>query len=91
MNNQKNPILPGCRVLVFDPSLFIDDVKTPLSHTLKTAVVIKRYGYISKFIERKYGREAAKYPDCVDVIFDYNNKKSCGHFTSVVRKYRYKL
>ena len=40
---------PGTRVLVFDPSLFIDDVKTPLSTTMKPATVLRWYGKRSLF------------------------------------------
>ena len=79
-------ILPGSRVLVFDPRLFEDDIKTPLSHTTCPATVTRRYGFISEYIEREHGREAAKYPDCVDVIFDYDGRESRGHFTEGVKE-----
>lgn len=74
-------ILPGTRVKVFDPRLYIDDVKTPASHTFRTATVTRRYGFISEYIEREHGREAAKYPDCCDVIFDHDGRESKGYFT----------
>ena len=78
-------ILPGTRVTVFDPSLFIDDVKTPLSVTQQPATVIQRYGFISEYIEREHGRDAAKYPDCCDVIFDHDGRRSNGHFTCGIK------
>lgn len=36
-------------------------------------------------MEREFGREAAKYPDCVDVIFDHDGRLSKGHFTSYTK------
>jgi hypothetical protein len=70
-------ILPGARVLVFDPTLFKDDKTTPLSHTMKAATVVSRYGCRSL--------QFGKYPDCIDVLFDHRKEKvSKGHFTNGV-------
>ena len=64
--------IPGDRVLVFDPSLWIDDKKTPLSVTIKLATVVCHYG-LSK-----------EYPSLLDVVFDHSSKVSKGHFTTGV-------
>lgn len=64
--------IPGDRVLVFDPSLWIDDKKTPLNITIKPATVICHYG-LSK-----------EYSSLVDVLFDHRNIVSKGHFTTGV-------
>jgi len=72
-------ILPGSRVNVFDPLLYINDVKTPLSHTVRPATVVCRYG--------KYSMNARyRYPDLVDVKFDHRPRISHGHFTDCVEK-----
>ena len=81
----QNNILPGTRVMVFDAKLFIDDIKTPLSMTVQPATVIKRYGVVSEWMEKEYGREAARYPDLVDVIFDHDGRESRGHFTNGIQ------
>jgi hypothetical protein len=76
-------ILAGDRVMVHDPRLFIDDIKTPVSFTRRSATVIRRYGYYSETMaELCENKEAGKYPDCVDVVFDYDGRESKGHFTS---------
>ncbi len=62
----------GDRIKVFDPSLFIDDIKTPLSTTMQNCTVLKFY---TTKDNRHY---------LVDVRFDYNNKISCCHFTNLV-------
>ena len=94
MNNDSRNILPGCRVMVFDTSLYVDDIKTPPSMTIRKATVIRRYGY--KFIYLgnisyddfggKFGEpEEWLYPDCVDVVFDWSQKESKGHFTTGIQ------
>lgn len=83
MNNSDLQIMPGSRVLVFDSSLFIDDVTTPLSYTLRPATVIRRYGRLRK----DYGNDLilGPYPDLVDVVFDHREGVSKGHFTNSVQ------
>lgn len=67
-------IMPGDRVSVFDHRLFKDDKSTPLSTTIKSATVIRRYG--------KEYPVSGKHPDLVDVEFDYlPGQISKAHFT----------
>ena len=74
MEIKNREILPETRILLFDSSLFINDIITPLKITLKPATVIRRYGYKSKYF--------GNYPDLIDVIFDHKpNKISKAHFT----------
>lgn len=69
---------PGTRVRVFDPRLYVDDVKTPISHTMRPATVVRWYGYTSK----NFGR----YPELIDVRFDHRpDTISRGHFTEFLR------
>jgi signal peptidase I len=94
MNNDPRNILPGDRVVVFDPRLYVDDVRTPLSYTMRPAIVMRRYGM--KIVDRShieysdngrmYGEPVAwVYPDLVDVLFYHMpDKISCGHFTNSV-------
>ena len=81
-------IVEGSRVKVFDPSLFLDDIKTPLSITMKLATVVCRYGYRSEHVRYMSGPNegvGCTYPDCVDVIFDHRpDKVSKGHFTESI-------
>ena len=77
----KQEILPGARVRVFDPKLFIDDKSTPISFTIRKATVVCRYGKDSSDLG------LGKYDDLVDVIFDHRPKEiSHGHFTNAVIK-----
>ena len=69
---------PGTRVLVFDPSLFEDDVKTPLDTTMKPATVLRWYGKRSLFGGWEDG-------SLIDVDFDHRGE-SRGHFTEHIRK-----
>ena len=69
---------PGTRVMVFDPSLFIDDEKTPLSFTVRPATVLRWYGRWSTF-------GAWADADLIDVDFDHRGE-SCGHFTLLIEK-----
>jgi len=78
--NYWDEILPGTRVMVFDGTLFKDDRSTPLSHTVRPAVVICRYGKDSSDIG------LGKYPDLVDILFDHRPNISYGHFTNGVIK-----
>jgi len=83
--SEANNFVEGDRVKVFDYTLFINDIKTPLSHTMRPAVVVCHYGYVSEWLEKEVGREAAKYDDIIDVIFDHRpNKISKGHLVSHV-------
>lgn len=86
MKNVDNQnILPLARVMAFDPSLFRDDVSTPLSATVKPATVVCRYGYRSKWMDDMYGKDVGLYPDLVDLSFDHRPSRiSHGHFTSGV-------
>lgn len=74
-------ILPGCRLMVYDPYRNGQRGKGEFC----SATVVCRYGFVSEFMEKEYGREAAKYPDCVDVIFDHDGRLSKGHFTSYTK------
>jgi hypothetical protein len=71
---------PGSRVAVFDPRLYVNDVKTPLSVTAQPATVVRWYGYISK--------HCGRYESVIDVTFDYDGRESHGHFTSGARHAR---
>lgn len=93
MNNDSRNIYVNDRVLVFDHRLFIDDIKTPLSFTMRPATVTCRYGYksIHDYSEYDdYGRKYESiqthiYPDLVDVVFDHRPEQiSKGHFTTGV-------
>jgi hypothetical protein len=66
--------------MVFDPLLYRDDKTTPISHTMRPATVVARYGL------REYvGGCLAIYPDLVDVLFDHRpGRVSGGHFTRTV-------
>jgi len=70
-------IMPGDRVMMFDNTLWIDDKKTPLSHTVRPATIIRRYG--------KRDPKFGIYPDLIDVRFDHRpDKISKGHFISCI-------
>ena len=70
-------MLPGDRVQVFDPTLFINDVSTPLPVTMKSATVVRHYGF------KNHGRT---YPDVIDVVFDHRpGEVSKMHFTKAVK------
>jgi hypothetical protein len=76
-------IMPGDRISVFDPRLFIDDKRTPLSTTMKPATVVCRYG---KKVFWPHMDKPWIYPDLVDVEFDHRpGEVSKGHFTSGVK------
>jgi hypothetical protein len=88
-------ILPGSRVLVFDPRLFIDDIATPLNITMQPATVIQRYSKIVKDYSNveydDYGHQIGeiiyhKYDDIIDVIFDYDMHRSNCHFLTTVKE-----
>ncbi len=77
-----NDILPGDRVMAFDPFLFKDDVSTPLSYTVRPATVVARYGY-----KTSYDGVECIYDDLVDVQFDHRPEQiSHGHFTRGVEE-----
>jgi len=78
-------ILPGTRVLAYDPWANGREGYYKGEGEWKEATVVMRYGFISEHMERLYGREAAKYPDCVDVKFDHDGRISKGHFTYGVK------
>lgn len=61
------------KVLVFDNLLFVDDVKTPSSFTMRPAKIVKSY--------TKQGREL------VDVLFDHRpDKISRAHFANMIKE-----
>lgn len=64
---------PGTRVIVFDYTLYKDDVSTPLSVTRKTATVTRWYGK-----KTRYG----EYSSLIDVIFDHDGRESKSHFAN---------
>jgi len=66
---------PGTRVKVFDPFLFKDDKKTPLSVTMKPGTVTRWYGYRHP--------ERGPYENLIDVRFDHRpDDISHGHFVN---------
>ena len=75
-------IWPGTRVMFFDPLLFENDIKTPLSMTVKPATVVSRYGKLKEIIgDSVYG----PYDDCIDLKFDHRpDLISEGHFINYV-------
>lgn len=79
--NDISKIIPGAKVLVFDSSVFVDDVTTPLSVTMRPATVLRRYGCKSKH----FGR----YSDLLSVRFD-DGSISCGHFIEGVELIDYR-
>jgi len=64
-------IQPGLRVTVFDPRLYVNDKKTPLSVTMQPARVERRY--------RRDGR------DVIDVTFERDGYLSRAHFVDGVQ------
>lgn len=70
--------------MVFDPSLYEDDIKTPLSVTVRPATVVKWYGQLQKSYcdgELVLG----PYDSLIDVVFDHRPERvSHGHFTTFV-------
>ena len=80
MNDLRN-LMPGDRVKVFDSSLFKDDKTTPLSMTMKSATIVKRYGQIARHYPIN-DFTLGPYEDMVDVVFDHKPERvSHGHFT----------
>lgn len=65
-------LFPGTRVMVFDSILYKDDVKTPLTTTMKPATVIKWYGQKYKY--------SGKCGNLISVKFDHRKNISKGHF-----------
>ena len=77
-------IMPGDRVSVFDPRLFVDDWSTPLSVTFRPATVVCRYG--KKVFYQASMEKPWVYPDLVDVEFDHRpGVISKGHFTDGIK------
>lgn len=76
-----NEYWPGTVVLAFDTRLYVNDKVTPPSITMRKATVVTWYGEVSEYMEREYGRENAKYPSLVDVVFHWDGHTSHGHFT----------
>lgn len=88
---QEVTFYPGDRVMVFDPSLYQDDVSTPLSKTLQPATVLCWYGKTctppaSMMIGENPWKYERKYESLIDVQFDHDGRISRGHFTLGVKK-----
>jgi hypothetical protein len=62
-------------VLVFDPTLYVDDECTPLSTTMKEAVILKMYYHEDRQV--------------VDVLFKHDNRISKAHFLTSIKKKGY--
>ncbi len=76
--------LPGARVIAFDHLLYMDDIRTPLSYTMRPATVVARYGQSAEHL-RLSDVTLGPYPDLVDVLFDHRPERvSKGHFTDGV-------
>jgi|AMWB02.1.fsa_nt_gi hypothetical protein len=78
-------VLPGTRAMVYDPWANGREGYYKNEGAFMPATVVRRYGFISEYMEREYGRETAKYPDCVDVVFDHDGRISHGHFTDCIK------
>lgn len=78
-------IKPGTRVMVFDSLLYKDDIKTPLSVTMKPATVIRHYGLQKHVVCQDL--TLGPYSSMVDVLFDHRpERESGGHFQRFWRK-----
>lgn len=69
---------PGTRVRVFDSRLYRGDVKTPLSITMQTGVVMAWYGRTAN--TKAGGSQFGPYPSLIDVKFDRDGYVSRCHF-----------
>lgn len=77
----KDELFPGDKVMVFDSRLYVDDVITPLSVTMKPATIVSRYGRLKEHY-KTCDYVSGPYPDLIDVVFDH--RPGCiskGHFT----------
>ncbi len=76
---ENDDFYPGTRVMVFDPSLYIDDITTPIKTTVKPATIVCWFGC--------WNYNHTYYHDSlIDVIFDHRpDKISKSHFTSFVK------
>ena|ERR1035437_205080 len=82
---------PGDRVLVYDASLFKDDVSTPCLELERPATVVCWYGEVEKHYPIN-DFTLGPYESLVDVVFDHRpNKISRGHFGDGVEKLEYLL
>ncbi len=80
MTNDNEDFFPGTRVIVFDPLLYVDDVKTPLNVTRKPATVVCWHGTYNK-------DPIWIYENQIDVRFDHRPERvSNGHFVECVLK-----
>ena len=77
----KTMILPGSIVKVFNPYPTIFKSDSWHDGLYMKAIVIRRYGYISEWMLKEYGKAASRYPDCIDVVFE-DGRLSRKHFTS---------
>ena len=79
-------IMPGDRVLVFDPRVYKDDITTPFSHTVRPATVVCRYGMRGSNPFSIFSGDGLIYSDLIDVVFDHRpGQVSNGHFTGGVK------
>lgn len=80
MKNEDEDFFNGTRIKAFDSILYIDDFKTPLSKTMKSATVIKWYG-------KRNDNPVWNYQNLVDIRFDHRTERiSHGHFVDCVEK-----
>lgn len=78
-------LMPGDRVIVFDSILYKDDFTTPLTHTMKAATIVCRYGRKDPPIGEDYPERT--YDDLCDVVFDHRKDSvSKGHFTYGIKR-----
>lgn len=70
---------PGTTVRIFDPSLYRDDISTPLSMTMKLATVLRWYGKKST-----YNGVTCTYESLIDVHFWHGDRESKGHFADKI-------
>ncbi len=73
MKTYKPFAIEGVDVMVFDHLSYIDDIKTPLSTTMKKAKITHRYIDATRNNDDKHQ---------VEVMFYHNGQKSKGHFVS---------
>ncbi len=79
IKNENETFYPGTRVMAFDYQIYIDDVRTPISMTVKPATVMCWFGERSCM--------GWTNGDLVDLQFDHRPEKiSRSHFADGVEK-----
>lgn len=74
-------VASGDRVMVFDPRLYVNDIKTPLSYTVRPATVTRRW--------HRFARDLAtpRWEEFVDVCFDHRpDHVSRSHFLFAIQR-----